>query len=168
MKKRTALVAATLSAAMTFGTAPALAETATDTSSSTATAPTATPTAAPTSTPATPADEAKPKESDKAKESTTPTGSTTTTPDPNALDPNVSIWDKNGASSESGKQGSFGGSSGLNRLENYVNSNQFKTISIIMSAIGAVLTVGTQLGAIAVTVSPAAKAQFEAFLKQFS
>lgn len=154
MKKRTALIAATLSTAMVFGVMPANAETATGTA----------PTSTPTSTPSAPANTA---DADQKNDSGKSTESTTTTPPQNALDPDKGLWDTNGASSDSGKQGSFGGSSGLNRLENYVNSNQFKTISIIVSAISAVITVGTQLAAIAVTVSPNAKAQFEAFLKRF-
>ena len=74
--------------------------------------------------------------------------------------------DENGASSESGKDGIFG-SSGLTRADTYVKSNQIKTISMIVSVIAGVITVGSQLAAIIISVSPTAKAQFEAFMKNF-
>lgn len=83
-----------------------------------------------------------------------------------ALDPTKGLWDNNGASSESGKDGIFG-SSGLNRADKYFKSNQFKTISMIVSVIAGVITVGSQLAAIIISVSPTAKAQFEAFMKNF-
>lgn len=136
MKKRTALVAAALSAAMTFSATPAIAQTAANEP-----APAAAVTAAGEGTEA---DE----ENDKA------------------LDPTKGLWDNNGASSESGKDGIFG-SSGLNRADKYFKSNQFKTISMIVSVIAGVITVGSQLAAIIISVSPTAKAQFEAFMKNF-
>ncbi|MCT1451469.1 hypothetical protein M3G18_00825 [Corynebacterium sp. p3-SID1145] len=83
-----------------------------------------------------------------------------------ALDPTKGLWDNNSVSSESGKDGIFG-SSGLNRADKYFKSNQFKTISMIVSVIAGVITVGSQLAAIIITVSPTAKAQFEAFMKNF-
>lgn len=141
MKKRTALVAAALSAAMTFSATPAIAETAANEP-----APAAAVTAAGEGTAG--AEDEADEENDKA------------------LDPTKGLWDNNGASSESGKDGVFG-SSGLNRADKYFKSNQFKTISMIVSVIAGVITVGSQLAAIIISVSPTAKAQFEAFMKNF-
>ncbi len=142
MKKRTALVAAALSAAMTFGATPAIAQPADDE-------------AAPTVAAAGEGTADTTDETDEADEE-----------NENALDPTKGLWDNNGASSESGKDGIFG-SSGLNRADKYFKSNQFKTISMIVSVIAGVITVGSQLAAIIISVSPTAKAQFEAFMKNF-
>ena len=141
MKKRTALVAAALSAAMTFSATPAIAQTADD-----EIVPINSVTAAGEGT--ADAENEADEENDKA------------------LDPTKGLWDNNGASSESGKDGIFG-SSGLNRADKYFKSNQFKTISMIVSVIAGVITVGSQLAAIIISVSPTAKAQFEAFMKNF-
>lgn len=148
MKKRTALVAAALSAAMTFGATPAIAQTADD-----ETAPTDTVAAAGEGT-----GEGTPDATDAENEADEENDQ--------ALDPTKGLWDNNGASSESGKDGIFG-SSGLNRADKYFKSNQFKTISMIVSVIAGVITVGSQLAAIIISVSPTAKAQFEAFMKNF-
>lgn len=76
-------------------------------------------------------------------------------------------WDKNGASSEGPWEGSFPeGSSGLNRLEAYLNSNHFESISTIVAALAGVVTVATQLAALIIQINPAAKAQFEALFKK--
>lgn len=144
MKKRTVLVAAALSATMTFSATPAIAQTADNEA-----APTDTVTTAGEGTAdATDAENEADEEND------------------NALDPTKGLWDNNGASSESGKDGIFG-SSGLNRADKYFKSNQFKTISMIVSVIAGVITVGSQLAAIIISVSPTAKAQFEALMKNF-
>lgn len=78
-------------------------------------------------------------------------------------------WDKNGASSEGPWEngGSFPeGSSGLNRLEAYLNSNHFESISAIVAALAGVVTVATQLAALIIQINPAAKAQFESLFKK--
>ena len=76
-------------------------------------------------------------------------------------------WDKNGASSEGKIKGSFPeGSSGLNRLEAYLNSNHFESISAIVAALAGVVTVATQLAALIIKINPAAKAQFESLFKK--
>ena len=78
-------------------------------------------------------------------------------------------WDKNGASSEGPWEngGSFPeGSSGLNRLEAYLNSNHFESISAIVAALAGVVTVATQLAALIIKINPAAKAQFESLFKK--
>lgn len=82
-----------------------------------------------------------------------------------SLDPTKGTWDKNGASSNPAPSEPFG-SSGMNRLSAYLDSNHFKMITLIVTIFSAVVTVGSQLAAIAVSVSPAAKAQFDAFLNQ--
>ncbi|UUA88795.1 hypothetical protein KBP53_07685 [Corynebacterium genitalium ATCC 33030] len=74
-------------------------------------------------------------------------------------------WNKNGASSEGPLDGSFG-SSGLNRLERYVNSNHFESVSAIVAALAGVVTVATQLAALIIKINPAAKAQFESLFKK--
>nr|VDG63287.1 Uncharacterised protein [Streptococcus thermophilus] len=78
-------------------------------------------------------------------------------------------WDKNGASSEGPWEngGSFpDGSSGLNRLEAYLNSNHFESISAIVAAIAGLITVSTQVIALIIQINPAAKKQFEALFKK--
>ena len=154
MKKRTSLIAATLSAAMVFGAAPALAQTDADDANTTADAVTTTDTGNTDNT----TDESnagdQSKEDPEAEER-----------DPNELDPTKGIWDKNGASSQSAPNGSFEKLKGLNRAEAYFQSNHFKTVSTIVAAIAAVITVGSQLLAIIISVSPTAKAQLGAFFK---
>lgn len=146
MKKRNTFLAAMLSAAMAFSAAPAaVAQTPNVSSTSSAGAGTT------------------------ENESATDAAETGDTgkEDSDGLAPTKDKWNKNGASSVSVPEGPFK-SDGLNRLSAYLNSNHFETVSAIVEVIAGVITVGSQLAAIIITVSPTAKAQFEAFMKQFS
>lgn len=148
MKKRNTFLAAMLSAAMAFSAAPAaVAQTAEDESATIADADNT------NSEPDTGTD--VPDTEDGEEE------------DSEGLEPTKDKWDKNGASSDRAPDGPFK-SDGLNRLSAYLNSNHFETVSAIVEVIAGVITVGSQLAAIVITVSPTAKAQFEAFMKQFS
>ena len=178
VKKRTAFLAATLSAAMAFSAAPAVAETASDAST----------TATDASNESTTSDQEEQSTSEDSEQ--TNNGKTQEDSDTadsgndkdgeegkdgdgdgdkdkksDSLDPTKGTWDKNGASSNPAPSEPFG-SSGMNRLSAYLDSNHFKMITLIVTIFSAVVTVGSQLAAIAVTVSPAAKAQFDAFLNQ--
>ena len=166
MKKRTAFIAATLSAAMAFSAAPAVAETTDKSNASTDTGTnndgdntsgnddTTSETGDDNGkTKPAPNKPGKDKDEDEEEEK-----------NPNALDPTKGKWDNGGASSEAGKEGPFG-SSGLNRISNYTQSNQFKSISTIVALISGVITVGSQVAALIISVSPAAKAQFDNFLR---
>lgn len=144
MKKRTGLIAAALSAAMIFGSAPApvlAAEPATESENKTT------------------EDKTGEKDSDKKKEEEEE--------DRWQLDPTKDTWDTNGASSDPAPKGPFDEekSSGLNRVDAYFKSNQFKMIYIIVTAIAGVITVGSQIIALIISVNPAAKAQFESLFK---
>lgn len=146
MKKRNTFLAAMLSAAMAFSAAPAaVAQTPNVSSTSSAGA------------------------GSTDNESATDAAETGDTgkEDSDGPAPTKGKWDKNGASSVSVPDGPFK-SDGLNRLSAYLNSNHFETVSAIVEVIAGVITVGSQLAAIIITVSPTAKAQFEAFMKQFS
>lgn len=166
MKKRTTIVAAALAASIFSGATsiaaeqPALENPTSVTKASPETEATSTTDVADTADTTATADTAD----------TTATGDTAdpTEPDRMELDPDKGIWDKNGASSERGNYGSFGRFTGLNQLENYLNSNHFKTISTIVSVIAGVITVGSQLAALIISVSPEAKAQVEQFMKRFN
>ncbi|SIS43025.1 hypothetical protein SAMN05444817_103105 [Corynebacterium appendicis CIP 107643] len=148
MKKRNTFLAAMLSAAMAFSAAPAaVAETAKDESATIADADN-TNNEPDTGTDATDTEDGEEEDSE-------------------GLEPTKDIWDKGGASSDPAPNGPFK-SDGLNRLSAYLNSNHFETVSAIVEVIAGVITVGSQLAAIIITVSPTAKAQFEAFMKQFS
>lgn len=83
--------------------------------------------------------------------------------DPKAFAPDKGICDKNGASSERGNYGSYGRFSGLNELENNLKRNHFKAISTITG----VITVGSQLAALIISVSPGAIAQVEQLMRRF-
>ena len=182
VKKRTAFIAATLSAAMAFSAAPAVAQAADESNTS---ADTGTNNDGDTTsgnddtTSETGDDSGKTKPAPKDKDEDDDSGKTKPAPNkpgkdkdedeeeeenPNALDPTKGKWDNGGASSEAGKEGPFG-SSGLNRISNYTQSNQFKSISTIVALVGGVITVGTQLAALIITVSPTAKAQFDNFMR---
>ena len=166
VKKRTAFIAATLSAAMAFSAAPAVAETTDESNASTDTG--------------TNNDGGATSENDgTTSETGDDNGKTKPAPNkpgkdkdedeeeeenPYALDPTKGKWDNGGASSEAGKEGPFG-SSGLNRISNYTQSNQFKSISTIVALVSGVITVGSQLAALIITVSPTAKAQFDNFMR---
>ena len=165
MKKRNAFLAATLSAAMAFSAAPAaVAETANDESSSASdTGTTNTGTDTGTGNDGTDTDNGgKKKDEDnsggkkKDKEDED---------DSQSLDPNKPMWDKNGASSNPAPEGPFK-RDGMNRISAYFQSNHFKMISMIVSVIAGVITVGSQLAAMVISVSPTAKAQFDNFIKQ--
>ena len=146
MKKRNTFLAAMLSAAMAFSAAPAaVAQTPNVSSTSSAGA------------------------GSTDNESATDAAETGDTgkEDSDGPAPTKDKWDKNGASSDRAPEGPFK-SDGLNRLSAYLNSNHFETVSAIVEVIAGVITVGSQLAAIIITVSPTAKAQFEAFMKQFS
>ncbi|MCT1683501.1 hypothetical protein M3A74_01545 [Corynebacterium appendicis] len=146
MKKRNTFLAAMLSAAMAFSAAPAaVAQTPNVSSTSSAGAGTT--------------------ENERAADAPdTEDGEEEVS---EGLAPTKDMRDKNGASSVSVPDGPFK-SDGLNRLSAYLNSNHFETVSAIVEVIAGVITVGSQLAAIVITVSPTAKAQFEAFMKQFS
>lgn len=157
MKKRNAFLAATLSAAMAFSVAPAaVAETANDDSTSISENGTTN-----TGNDGTDSDNG----GDKEKPSKNGKKDEDEEDDSRSLDPNKPMWDKNGASSDPAPEGPFK-RDGMNRIAAYFNSNQFKTISMIVSVIAGVITVGSQLAAIVISVSPTAKAQFDNFLKQ--
>ncbi len=157
MKKRNAFLAATLSAAMAFSAAPAaVAETANDDSTSISENGTTN-----TGNDGTDSDNG----GDKEKPSKNGKKDEDEEDDSRSLDPNKPMWDKNGASSDPAPTEPFK-SEGMNRIAAYFNSNQFKTISMIVSVIAGVITVGSQLAAIVISVSPTAKAQFDNFLKQ--
>ncbi|WP_297851405.1 hypothetical protein [uncultured Corynebacterium sp.] len=158
MKKRTSLIVATLSAAMVFGAAPALAQTDADDANTTADAVTTTDTGNTDNT----TDESNAGDQSKADPEADPEAEER---DPNELDPTKDIWDKNGASSQPAPNGSFEKLKGLNRAAAYFQSNHFKMVSTIVAAIAAVITVGSQLLAIIISVSPTAKAQLGAFFK---
>lgn len=146
MKKRNTFLAAMLSAAMAFSAAPAaVAQTPTGSSTSSARAGT----------------------TDNERAADAPDTEDGEEEDSEGPAPTEDMWDKNGASSVSAPYGPFK-SDGLNRLSAYLNSNHFETVSAIVEVIAGVITVGSQLAAIIITVSPTAKAQFEAFMKQFS
>lgn len=145
MKKRNTFLAAMLSAAMAFSATPATVAQATTVMSSTTGGET----------------------TDSATGADTSNTDAETKEDPDGLAPTKDKWDKNGASSDRAPEGPFK-SDGLNRLSAYLNSNHFETVSAIVEVIAGVITVGSQLAAIIITVSPTAKAQFEAFMKQFS
>jgi len=167
VKKRTAFIAATLSAAMAFSAAPAVAETTDESNASTDTGTnndgdntsgnddTTSETGDDNGkTKPAPNKPGKDKDEDEEEEEE----------NPNALDPTKGKWDNGGASSEAGKEGPFG-SSGLNRISNYTQSNQFKSISTIVALVSGVITVGSQVAALIISVSPTAKAQFDNFLR---
>jgi len=139
VKKRTGLIAAALSATMIFGsTTPAF------------------------------ADDANDGKVESVKDNDTPSEDKDEDKEEDKSD-NKGPWDKNGASSEGPWEngGSFPeGSSGLNRLEAYLNSNHFESISAIVAALAGVVTVATQLAALIIKINPAAKAQFEALFKK--
>ncbi|MGV0432405.1 hypothetical protein [Corynebacterium sp. 20_84] len=183
MKKRTAFIAATLSAAMAFSVAPAVAETTDVSNASTDTGTNNdgdTTSGNDDTTSETGDDKGKTKPAPpKDKDGDDDNGKTKPAPNkpgkdkdedeeeeenPNALDPTKGKWDNGGASSEAGKEGPFG-SSGLNRISNYTQSNQFKSISTIVALISGVITVGSQVAALIISVSPTAKAQFDNFLR---
>lgn len=155
MKKRNAFLAATLSAAMAFSAAPAaLAETANNESETVTDAGTTN-----NGNDGTDSDNGgKKKDKDntggkkKDKEDED---------DSQSLDPNKPMWDKNGASSDPAPTTPFK-SEGMNRISAYFQSNH----SMIVSVIAGVITVGSQLAAMVVSVSPTAKAQFDNFIKQ--
>lgn len=163
MKKRNAFLAATLSAAMAFSAAPAaVAETANNESTSISEGGT-TNTGTGNSNDGTDSDNGgKEKNEDntggkkKDKEDED---------DSQSLDPTKPMWDKNGASSDPVPNEGFK-LDGMNRISAYFKSNQFKTISMIISVIAGVITVGSQLAAMVISVSPTAKAQFDNFIKQ--
>lgn len=142
MKKRNTFLAAMLSAAMAFSATPA------------------------TVAQATPAEPASTTAYSATGADTSNTNGETKE-DPDGPDPTKDTWDKNGASSDPAPDGPFKREA-LNRLSAYLNSNHFKTVSAIVEVIAGVITVSSQLAAIVITVSPTAKAQFEAFMKQFS
>lgn len=183
VKKRTAFIAATLSAAMAFSAAPAVAETTDESNASTDTGTNNdgdTTSGNDDTTSETGDDNGKTKPAPpKDKDGDEDNGKTKPAPNkpgkdkdedeeeeenPNALDPTKGKWDNGGASSEAGKEGPFG-SSGLNRISNYTQSNQFKSISTIVALISGVITVGSQVAALIISVSPTAKAQFDNFLR---
>lgn len=151
MKKRNAFLAAALSAAMAFSVAPAADAEPTNGETASISGDDTTNKATGTDEDGTDTPDSKDDKEEKSE----------------GLDPNKGTWDKGGASSDPAPEGSFS-SSGLNRVEAYVNSNHFKMLTAIVSLIAGVITVGSQLAAIVISVSPTAKAQFEAFMKQFS
>lgn len=180
VKKRTAFLAATLSAAMAFSAAPAVAETASDASTTATDASNESTTSdqeeqstsedsgqtnnGKTQEDSDTADSGNDKDGEEGKDGDGD-GDGDKDKKSDSLDPTKGTWDKNGASSNPAPSEPFG-SSGMNRLSAYLDSNHFKMITLIVTIFSAVVTVGSQLAAIAVTVSPAAKAQFDAFLNQ--
>lgn len=147
MKKRNTFLAAMLSAAMAFSATPATVAQATTVELASTTGVETT--------------------NNSATGANTSNTNGETKEDPDGPDPTKDTWDKNGASSDPAPDGPFKREA-LNRLSAYLNSNHFKTVSAIVEVIAGVITVSSQLAAIVITVSPTAKAQFEAFMKQFS
>lgn len=168
MKKRNAFLAATLSAAMAFSAAPAaVAETANDESASISEDGT-TNTGTDAGTTNNGNDGTDSDNGGKKKDKDTSGGKKKDKEDEDdsqSLDPNKPMWDKNGASSNPAPEGPFK-RDGMNRISAYFQSNHFKMISMIVSVIAGVITVGSQLAAMVISVSPTAKAQFDNFIKQ--
>ena len=142
MKKRTTLVSAALSAAMILSLAPgAHAEPATDDSIMSDETPTTD-----VDTDVEEADEDE-EEDDQLK-----------------LDPTKDMWDKGDASSKTAPDGPFDpdSSSGLNRAHAYVNSNHFKMLTLISTAVGGVLLALFNFAAILISANPELKDRFAA------
>lgn len=163
MKMRAALVAAALSAATLAPVAHADKAEPAPTPTATATA-TPSPVAAATETVTATETATETATSTKTSTKTTSTSETTST-EPRPFDPTKGLWDNNDASSKTAPKEPFSEqSSGLNRLAAYLNSNQFKTISLVVTLLGSVVTVGSQILALMVTVNPGANDRLKAAL----
>lgn len=159
---RAALVAAALSAATLAPVAHA--ETAEPAPTPTATA-TGTPSPEATTTETATAAETTTETSTKTTTKTTASTTETTTTDSRSFDPTKGLWDNNDASSKTAPKEPFSEqSSGLNRLAAYLDSNQFKTISLAVTLLASVVTVGSQILALMVTVNPGANDRLKAAL----
>lgn len=79
-----------------------------------------------------------------------------------------SSFDTNGASSENAPEGPFNPerSSNLNRLNAYLQSDQWEVITAVVAAVSALIVAISQLAVIVVTFNPDAKKQFDAWVNR--